>query len=329
MQLFLDLRNVYYMPIYLEKIERKGKKYRLAKVTKTLYDEICEHYRSVLIMDRETGFIMFDDLLSFIEKSKEVKKELSKEDEDFYLIPFVANDEEVINSLEISKFQMKLMTRFHFTWYNRLYDFLNHADFRYIIDEVNKDRKRYEVYPEIDRQFRAFLETSYNAVKVVFLGYDPYPAFYANGLCFAYEGSDKFTPKSLQALELGISENNVELHPNRNKNLVYLANQGIVMLNSSLTAIKSEGIVHRHWEIWKPFTRFVLKQFDFYKRPVIFVLFGENAYFYKRYINKRHHVISVEHPSFAARENRAWRHDNLFEKVNELLLAQNREKILW
>lgn len=329
MQLYLDLRNVYYMPIHLEKVVQKGKTYKLIKITTALFDEICEHYHAVYVVDRDTGFKMYSDLLSFIEKSKLIKKELSKESEDFYFIPFVASDEDELDKVEVSKFQLKLMMRFHYTWYNRLYDYLVSSDFKSMIELINADRKRYDVFPDVDRQFRAFLETSYSAVKVVFLGYDPYPAYYANGLCFAYEGKATFTPKSLQVLEWGINQNKVEKHPNRNKNLVYLSHQGVLMLNSSLTAINSEGIIHKHWEIWKQFTKFAIRQFDLYKQPIIFVLFGEQANFYKRYINKRHTVITVEHPAMAARENRPWQHEKLFEEVNKFLKSKGRDEILW
>lgn len=354
-QLFLNLESVYFLGVDLQSTKR-GIRY-FTMTTSTL-NTIMNGYRDIYIKDNATGHVMFMDLLSFLEYTQALtRKEMPKyynETEgvfSFYHVVFKAMSEIELRNLEnnyvnISPMQKVLMTRFHHTWYNFLYEYLTSEKFREMVVKIADERKIYDVFPEISLQFRAFKETPLNKVKVIFVGYDPYPAKYANGLAFACD-SDNYTPKSLAKIEDAFKEsifkdsdmygvdnseiNNIANWKIRN-NLLHLCSQGVMLLNSSLTIIKSSEptVAHKHWMQWSPFTRFIMKKLNNRHEPIIFVFFGSKAEEYKKHISaSQHYVFVVDHPASSAYSGEDWYYKDVFNQLNEVLITNKQKPILW
>ncbi len=147
--------------------------------------------------------------------------------------------------------------------------------------------------------------------------------------------SCSITNKQQPSLKLFVDgiENDIDkgLNLNCDKNvtdLSYLAKQGVLLMNSSLTVAKDKP--GSHGEMWQEFTRFILEECLAYTGvPIIFI--GKDAQFYERYTTPLTHgyTFMIEHPAFAARENRAWDTQDTFKKVNTILWQNNKDIIYW
>lgn len=150
--------------------------------------------------------------------------------------------------------------------------------------------------PAKENIFRAFKLTSFDKVKVVLLGQDPYPSEYkgrrvAVGLAFGVE-PDIPTPKSLQNILKALPEDLF-----RTSELTTWADQGVLLLNTALT-MTLRGTPKAHLKVWKPFTELVFDVLNKHKKGLVFALWGGEAQKYKKYIDMdKHHVVEDIHPA--------------------------------
>ncbi len=203
---------------------------------------------------------------------------------------------------------------------NYYWDFINNESnqeyFKDIICEIDKEYSKCIVYPPKEQVFDAFRLTSFNNVKVVFIGQDPYHnEFQANGLAFSVSHNVSL-PKSLINIykeldsDLGIKRINGDL--------TSWAKQGCLMLNATLTVRKNEPTSHKYIK-WERFTDNVIKHISDNKTGVIFVLWGNYA---KKKLNlidtTKHHIISSAHPSPLS-AYRGFFDSKPFSKINSIL----------
>jgi len=183
------------------------------------------------------------------------------------------------------------------------------------------------VYPSREDLFRAFHVTSYEDVKVVIIGQDPYHGKgQAHGMSFSVQKGVTIPPslrnmyKELHA-DLGLAA------PNHGY-LMEWANEGVLLLNTVLTVRESEPNSHKG-KGWEQFTDVVIKKLDERSRPVIFLLWGKHAEQKEKLItNSRHFVIKSPHPSpFSA--NRGFFGSRPFSKVNAVLKEMGEKEIDW
>ncbi len=152
------------------------------------------------------------------------------------------------------------------------------------------------IYPPMYDIYNALKYTDYNDTKVVILGQDPYHGEgEAHGLAFSVrEGIP--TPPSLKNIYKELHDSLGCYIPN-NGYLKKWADQGVLLLNSSLTVRKDMANSHKN-KGWEIFTDAVVKKLNVREKPVIFMLWGNNA---KSKIflidNSRHHVLTSVHPS--------------------------------
>lgn len=190
-----------------------------------------------------------------------------------------------------------------------------------------------EVYPKPAKNiFRALNECP--DPKVVILGQDPYFNIgQANGLAFDVN-RDVTVPPSLRNIlremedDLGIiegySEEGIEIAPSH---LGHLPQQGVLLLNTALTVKPKEA--GSHTEIWKPFTENLIKQLNS-KDNIVWILWGNHAKSYKKYItNKTHHILEGVHPMPLAANRGGFFGCKYFSKANEFLKSTNQETINW
>lgn len=193
----------------------------------------------------------------------------------------------------------------------------------FLVDEKSK----FSVYPPGQFIFNAFNHTPFEKVKVVLLGQDPYHGpGQAHGLCFSVpEGVPK--PPSLVNIfkeinaDLGIP---VPAHGNLTK----WANQGVLLLNATLTVRKDQAGSHQGHG-WETFTDSVIRELSEHREGLVFVLWGNFAISKKEMIRSdRHFILTAPHPSplSASRGFFGCRH---FSRINELLLQMGKEPIDW
>ena len=122
------------------------------------------------------------------------------------------------------------------------------------------DEKRQEgtvVYPDEEDVFEAFRLTTFDNVRVVILGQDPYHGKnQAHGLCFSVK-KDVAIPPSLKNIYKEL-KSDLDIEPAKHGYLTSWAKQGVFLLNSVLTVEASQANSHRK-KGWETFTDYVIK----------------------------------------------------------------------
>ena len=218
------------------------------------------------------------------------------------------------------------MLEFHNDWDIVLKDEIKKDYFNNILNEVNKLYNTKTIYPPKKDVFNAF-RLSYKDVKVVILGQDPYHGEgEAHG--FAFSCLKKPIPPSLKNIykelydDLGIQKDMT------NGNLMPWVKQGVMLLNTGLTVEKDKPNSHKNIG-WHTFTDAVIEKLNERDKPLVFILWGNNAKEKKKLItNPKHLVIESVHPSpFSA--NNGFFGSKPFSKTNTFLEKNNITKINW
>ncbi len=212
------------------------------------------------------------------------------------------------------------------TWTEILAPIKNSEYFENLWEKVKEKYAQDKCFPPPKQIFRALELTSFEDVKVVILGQDPYHNdFQANGLCFSV--SEKVSaPPSLKNIfkeleeDLGISRTNPELDD--------WAKQGVLLLNATLTVKAHEPNSHKDLG-WEKFTDYIIKEISDKKENVVFVLWGAFAQKKEELINSsKHFIVKSPHPSpFSV--YRGFYGSKPFSQINDFLHSKNIEKISW
>ncbi len=132
-----------------------------------------------------------------------------------------------------------------------------------------------KICPKEELVLRAFKEMSFNRMKVVLIGQDPYhtPGV-ADGLCFSIDPNTKRIPPSLNRIYKCLLEHNIIKEKPNNGNLINWAKSGVLMLNRYLTTREGTPKAHTFWESFtNDIIRFICKN----KPTVKFILWGNDA----------------------------------------------------
>lgn len=213
------------------------------------------------------------------------------------------------------------------SWDKALSGVVNGSRFKSFMDNVKKEYEENRVYPEYDKIFEAYKLVDIDKIKVVILGQDPYHTKdMANGLAFSVYNQYSKIPPSLRNIFKEIESETGIL--NTNKDLTPWAEQGVFLLNTTLTVI--EGTANSHKNLgWGDFTIRTIKRINEKNPFVIFLLWGNDAHKYEKYINtNKHKVIKTSHPSPLSAK-KSFFGSNQFNEVNEILVEKGEVPIDW
>ena len=184
------------------------------------------------------------------------------------------------------------------------------------------------IYPDMYDIFNALKFTSYEDCKVVLLGQDPYHGEgQAHGLAFSVKPGIK-TPPSLVNMYKELKEDIEGFTIPNNGYLTKWAKQGVLLLNTSLTVVANNANSHSGIG-WAEFTDNIIKLLNEREKPLVFLLWGNNARRKKAFItNKNHLVLEAAHPSPLSAYNGFFgcRH---ISKTNEFLISNSQSPIDW
>ncbi|MCY7704669.1 uracil-DNA glycosylase [Bacillus safensis] len=192
---------------------------------------------------------------------------------------------------------------------------------------MKEEYRTQTVFPKPDDVYRALHLTSYEKVKVVILGQDPYHGpGQAHGLSFSVQPGVKHPP-SLRNIFQELKDDLGCPVPNHGS-LVSWAEQGVLLLNTVLTVRKGEANSHKG-KGWERVTDRVIDVLNQREQPVVFVLWGRHAQNKKERIDQnKHFIIESPHPSpFSARNG--FFGSRPFSKVNAYLKQMGIEEINW
>lgn len=198
--------------------------------------------------------------------------------------------------------------------------------FQQLLLQIEKAYQTDIVYPPRNQVFRALEECDLEKVKVVILGQDPYhQPNQANGLAFSVN-SGMPLPKSLVNIfkelrdDLGIC--------NIDGDLDKWVQQGVLLLNTTLTVIKDKPLSHVNFD----YNVIIENVFDYlnkYNNFVIFVLWGKVAQKYQNLINiQKHLILQSAHPSPLS-AYRGFFGSKPFSKINHILMERGYQPIDW
>lgn len=200
--------------------------------------------------------------------------------------------------------------------------------FNEIKNVLIKEKSSFEIFPAETDIFNAFNLTPFYQVKVVIIGQDPYHGpGQAHGLCFSVLDGVKYPP-SLDNIFKEIKTDLGYAYP-KSGNLTSWAEQGVLLLNATLTVRKGEANSHQNIG-WQKFTDAVIEKLSSENEGIVFLLWGGFAKKKGQKINKtKHHVLTCGHPSPLSANKGHWFGNQHFSKTNELLKQMGKVPINW
>ncbi|RZJ67305.1 MAG: uracil-DNA glycosylase [Flavobacterium sp.] len=183
-------------------------------------------------------------------------------------------------------------------------------------------------YPPESQIFSAFDHCPFDEVKVVIIGQDPYHGpGQANGLCFSVADGIPIRP-SLRNIFVEIKNDLGKPIP-ATGNLERWANQGVLLLNATLTVRQGEAGSHQK-QGWETFTDAVIQHISDDRQNVVFLLWGAFAQQKGKNIDKsKHCVLTSGHPSPMSANQGKWFGNKHFSKANEYLKSKGLPEIDW
>ncbi len=215
------------------------------------------------------------------------------------------------------------------SWKNVLNSEIEKEYFNDLLNDVQYEYEHYTCFPPEKLIFAAFDKCSFDDLKVVIIGQDPYHGNgEANGLCFSVNDNVK-TPPSLRNIFREINDDLEQIILPNSGNLERWASQGVLLLNNTLTVRKDVPNSHSHLD-WKIFTDNVIQLISDKKENVVFLLWGNFAQKKGTKIDRNKHlVLESGHPSPMSANQGKWFGNKHFSKTNEYLKNKNRKEIVW
>ena len=200
--------------------------------------------------------------------------------------------------------------------------------FKTLINFITLEYAANICYPPKNEMFNAFNACSFEDLKVVIIGQDPYHGEgQANGLCFSVKEGVKHPP-SLSNIFKEIEKDLGNTYP-KSGNLLRWANQGVFLLNATLTVQEGKAGSHQK-KGWEQFTDAVIKTISDNKENLVFLLWGGFARKKAKLINtKKHAVLETGHPSPLSANRGDWFGNKHFSKTNVLLQQVDLKPIVW
>ena len=212
------------------------------------------------------------------------------------------------------------------SWDNILGDEYSKAYFTKLMSSVDDEYLNHTVYPPKDKLFAALDYVSYDDVKVVIYGQDPYHgAGQANGMAFAVNDGIPLPPSLINIYKE--IEDDIGIKPNTSGTLIGWAKQGVLLLNSVLSVRAGTPLSHSQLG-WQQFTDSIITRLNKRERPVIYILWGAGAIAKKSIISPRSFVITSPHPSPLS-AYRGFFGSKPFSKANKILIELGQSPIDW
>lgn len=202
---------------------------------------------------------------------------------------------------------------------------------QYFIDLTNfidTEYSNYQCFPPENQIFEAFNTTPFSKVKVVILGQDPYHGEgQAHGLSFSVNNNVAIPP-SLRNIYKEITEDIGAEIPNSG-NLTRWANQGVLLLNATLTVRAHKAGSHQK-KGWEKFTDAVIEKLSNEREGLVFMFWGGPAKKKGKKVDaSKHLVLTSGHPSPLSANRGYWFGNKHFSNANSYLKKKGRKPIDW
>ena len=230
-------------------------------------------------------------------------------------------------STSSSHWATSLPSLLHPSWQQHLRAEFTKPYFTRLVASLVQASAKAQVFPPVPLIFNAFNLCPFPTVSVVILGQDPYhDNDQAEGLAFSVPPPLR-PPSSLQNMYKELKAD-VGFSPPQHGSLRKWAEQGVLLLNTSLTVTAHQPLSHKGFG-WETFTDAVVSALNRDAKGVVFLLWGSHAQKKAAAISQgRHFVLKAAHPSglSAHRGFFGCRH---FSQTNAILERQGKKPIDW
>jgi len=214
------------------------------------------------------------------------------------------------------------------SWKNALSEEFNKDYFVKLTDFVRGEYLSGKtIYPAAKNIFNAFNLCPLDKVQVVIIGQDPYhEPGQAHGLCFSVQGNVELPPSLIniyKEIESDIGHKSIT-----NGDLTAWANQGVLLLNATLT-VRAHAAASHVGHGWETFTDAVIKTVASTRKNIVYMLWGSFAQKKAEVVDKNENlVLCSAHPSPLS-AYRGFFGNHHFSKANEYLVAHGKQPIDW
>ena len=188
------------------------------------------------------------------------------------------------------------------------------------------------IYPPNSLIFNAFNHTPFEQVRVVIIGQDPYHGQddkgqpQAHGLSFSVPQGIAPPPSLVNIFKEIASDLGIKM--SRNGDLTPWADQGVLLLNATLTVEQAKAGSHQG-KGWEAFTDAAIAALNAHREGLVFVLWGSYAQKKGAFIDdKKHLVLKSPHPSPLS-AHRGFFGNHQFSSINQYLMQQGQTPIDW
>jgi uracil-DNA glycosylase len=216
----------------------------------------------------------------------------------------------------------------HSSWKSHLQDEFSKPYFTDLVNFVKQEYKMHQCFPPKKDIFAAFNRCTFDNLKVVIIGQDPYHGVgQANGLCFSVRDSIAHPPSLINIFKE--IETDLGIPYPKSGNLERWANQGVLLLNATLTVRAHQAGSHQN-KGWEIFTDATIQSVSKNKKGVVFLLWGGFAKKKMKLIDQhKHHVLLSGHPSPLSANRGYWFGNKHFSTTNSLLVQAGQKQIEW
>lgn len=215
------------------------------------------------------------------------------------------------------------------SWQEKLQHEFEKRYFKDLMFQVESEYLASTCFPPKELIFNALNSCSFEEIKVVIIGQDPYHGEgEANGLCFSVNNGVVIPPSLRNIYREIATDLDLIFMPNQG-NLQHWANQGVLLLNASLTVRKDSPNSHKHLK-WNILTDEIIRVISKEKENVVFLLWGTFAQKKGSIIDSSKHLILTSgHPSPMSANQGKWFGNKHFSKTNEYLKSIGKKPIEW
>jgi len=183
------------------------------------------------------------------------------------------------------------------------------------------------IFPPGPQIFNAFNHTPFQQVRVVIIGQDPYHGpGQAHGLSFSVQPGVKIPPSLVNIFKE--IEGDLGLHMSGSGDLTPWADQGVLLLNATLTVEQANAGSHQG-KGWEQFTDAAIRALNEQREGLVFVLWGSYAQKKGAVIDpQKHLVLKSVHPSPLS-AHRGFFGNHQFSRINDYLISRGEAPIQW
>jgi uracil-DNA glycosylase len=212
-------------------------------------------------------------------------------------------------------------------WKSLLEDEFQMPYFTRLTAFVKEEYAAHTCYPAGANIFTALEACPPDQIRVVILGQDPYHGpGQAHGLCFSVQEGVNIPPSLVNIFKE--IQSDIGTPPSTSGNLTRWAEQGVLLLNATLTVRAHQAGSHQR-QGWELFTDAVIRKVAEMHQGIVFMLWGNYAQKKGAFISEQDHlVLKSAHPSplSAYQGFLGCKH---FSKCNDFLQANGKAPIIW